>query len=294
MKTYAFLIIGVVAISFAAIFIRLAEAPSLVIAAYRLAIAVVLLLPFTFRESIMTIRKTKRRDLMLMILSGIFIALHFWLWITSLEYTSIASSVVLVTSHPAFVALLSYLLWKQKLTKQVVTGIIVVVIGIIIMNAGSLDFGSQVLSGNALALAAGFAMGGYLVIGHHLRGKTGFMSYITIVYSVSAVIILLANIISGYSLIGYSADTYIMLLLLAIVPQLIGHSSLNLAVRRLPAIIVSIAILGEPVGATILGMAILGETPAIAELIGGVIIISGIIYVIRRNRQIASITVGSK
>ena len=175
MKTYAFLILGVIAISFAAIFIRLAEAPSLVIAAYRLTIAVLLLLPFTLGKSMSALRKIQRRDLMLMILSGVLIALHFWLWITSLEYTSIASSVVLVTSHPAFVAVLSYLLWRQKPTRQVITGIIVVVIGIVVMNIGSFDFGSQAMLGNALALTAGLAMGGYLVIGHHLRGKIGYV-----------------------------------------------------------------------------------------------------------------------
>jgi len=294
LKTYAFLILGVIAVSFAAIFIRLAEAPSLVIAAYRLTIAVMLLLPFTFRKSIPALLKIPRHDVMLMALSGILIALHFWLWIASLEYTSIASSVVLVTSHPAFVAVLSYLLWRQKPTRQVIVGIIVVIIGIIIMNIGSLDFDSQAMLGNALALTAGFAMGGYLVIGHHLRKRIGLISYITVVYSVSAILILLATILSGYSLVNYSGTTYIMLVLLAIVPQLIGHSSLNLAVRSLPAIVVSIAILGEPVGATILGIAILDEIPSTTELIGGIIIISGIIYVIRKNRQIPSITVGNK
>lgn len=294
MRPYLFLILGVIAISFAAIFIRLAEAPPLVIATYRLTIAVVLLIPFTLRKSVYTLRSIQKRDLMLVVLSGVLIAVHFWLWISSLQYTSIASSVVLVTSHPAFVAALSYFLWRQKLTRSLIIGIIVVVIGVVIINLGSFNFSSQAMLGNALALTAGLAMGGYLVIGHHLRKRIDLMSYITAVYSVSALLILFATVFSGYSLMNYSGYTYVMLILLAVVPQLIGHSSLNLAVRSLPAIVVSVAILGEPVGATILGIVMLDELPSITEIIGGIIVIFGIIYVIRKNRQVASITVGNK
>jgi len=283
--------LGVIAISFAAIFIRLAEAPALVIAAYRLTIAVVVLFPFTLVKTIRTMNKISKRDFILVVLSGILIALHFWLWITSLEYTSIASSVVLVTAHPAFVAILSYLLWRQRLTRPVIIGIIFVITGVVIMNLGNVNFSSQVVMGNTLALTAGLAMGGFLVIGHHLRNKIDLMSYITAVYSISAVLIIFATVLAGYSLVNYSSDTFVMLILLALVPQLIGHSSLNLAVRYLPAIIVSVAILGEPVGATILGIVVLDEIPGITEIIGGIIIISGIIYVIRKNKQIAAITV---
>jgi drug/metabolite transporter (DMT)-like permease len=293
-RYYLILVIGVVAISFAAIFIRLAEAPALVIAAYRLSIAAAVLLPFTAKSTAVILRKTPIRDLMLVLLSGILIALHFWLWITSLEYTSIASSVVLVTSHPAFVVLLAYFLWGQRPNKSVIIGILVAIMGIIIMNFGNINSGSQALFGNALAVAAALAMGGYLIIGHHLRNRIDIKSYITAVYLVSALLVLMATFISGYSLTGYSGSTYIMLILLALVPQLIGHSSLNLAVRALPAIIVSVAILGEPVGATILGIAILDEVPSVNEIIGGIIVILGIIYVIIKNNFITSVSLGNK
>jgi len=293
-RPYLFLILGVIAISFAAIFIRLAEAPPLVIATYRLTIAAAVLVPFTFRKSVYTLRSIPKRVLLLVVLSSVLIALHFWLWILSLQYTSIASSVVLVTSHPAFVAALSYFLWKQKLTRSVMIGIIVVVVGVVIINLGSSSFSSQAMLGNTLALTAALAMGGYLVIGHHIRKRIDLMSYITAVYSIAAILTLFATVFSNYSLMNYSGQTYIMLILLAVVPQLIGHSSLNLAIRSLPAIVVSVAILGEPVGATILGGVFLDELPGITEFIGGIIIISGIIYVIKKNSQIASITVGNK
>jgi len=137
-----------------------------------------------------------------------------------------------------------------------------------------------------LALIAGFAMGAYLIIGRQLRARIDLLSYLTILYTVSAVILLVATVIFDYSFFGYSTTTYIMLVLLAIVPQLIGHSSLNLAVRLIPATFVSVAILGEPIGATLLGYFILGEIPSVNEIVGGLFILGGIFLVMRRKPRI--------
>lgn len=280
-KPYLVLFIGVLSISFAAIFIRLADAPPLVIAAYRLAIAAAIIIPFTASRTLGSLRGLSRRDLLLILLSSFFIALHFGLWITSLSYTSIASSVVLVTAHPAFVAIVSYFLWGERLNRLIVGGIAIALGGVFLLNYGGFAFGPQAVMGNLLALVAGFAMGAYLIVGRQLRTNIDMLSYLTIIYTGAAVLLLVAVVISGHGFLGYSPVTYLMLILLALVPQLIGHSSLNLAVRLIPVTLVSVAILGEPVGATILGTVILSEIPTITEILGGLLIIGGIFIVVR-------------
>jgi drug/metabolite transporter (DMT)-like permease len=285
-KAYLTLFTGVAAVSFAAVFIRLADAPPMVIATYRLVIAAVIMLPVASFRSFKDLGRLSKRDILLVALSGLFLALHFGLWITSLSYTSIASSVVLVTSHPAFVAVLSYVLWRERLSRLTVAGIVIALAGLVVINYSGLSFNQESLSGNLLALLAAFAMGTYLLIGGQLRERIDLLSYLTLIYSGAAVVLLVATLAMGYSLTGYSGKTYLMMVLLALVPQLIGHSSLNLAVRLVPVTLVSVAILGEPVGATLLGSLILGELPTANEIIGGVLILGGIFIVLRRTRLI--------
>lgn len=283
MKAYLVLFVGVVSVSFAAIFIRLAEAPPLVIAAYRLTIASLILIPIASTKSMESLKKLSKRDMLLILFSSIFIALHFALWITSLSYTSIASSVILVTCHPAFVAVISYFLWSERLNRLTIGGIVVALIGIVLINYGGFTFGSQAILGDLLALVAGFAMGAYLIIGGQLRARIDILPYLTIIYAGAAIILLIATVSFGYSFTGYSATTYVMMVLLAIVPQLIGHSCFNLAVRLIPVTFVSVAILGEPVGATLLGYFILSEAPTANEIVGGLLILVGIFTVMRQT-----------
>ncbi|MFC2025528.1 DMT family transporter [Chloroflexota bacterium] len=285
MKPYLPLFVGVLSVSFAAIFIRLAEAPPLVIATYRLTIASIILIPIASVKSMKGLNKLTRRDVLLILLSSVCIALHFGLWITSLDYTSIPSSVILVTSHPAFVAIVSYFLWRERLSKLRVGGIVVALVGVVVINFGGFAFGSRAILGDLLALIAGFAMGAYLIIGGQLRARIDILSYLTIIYSCAAVILLIATASFGYNLFGYSTVTYIMMILLALVPQLIGHSCLNMAVRLIPVTFVSMAILGEPVGATLLGSLILNEIPTVNEVIGGLLVLGGIFIVLRRQSK---------
>ena len=282
-KAYLVLLVGVVSVSFAAIFIRLAEAPPLVIAAYRLTIASLVLILLTYKKTVSSVKRLSGRDSLLLLLSSFFLALHFALWITSLSYTSIASSVILVTCHPAFVAVISYFLWHEVLNRLTIGGMVIAFAGVVLINYSGFAFGSQAILGNVLALIAGFAMGGYLILGGHLKNRIEILPYLTMIYTGAAVILLLATAGFGYSFTGYSGTTYLMMVLLAIVPQLIGHSSFNLALRLIPVTFVSVAILGEPVGATLLGYFILGEVPTIKELIGGVLILAGIFIVLRQT-----------
>lgn len=278
-KPYLTLILGVISVSFAAVLIRLAEAPPLVIATYRLAIASAAIAPFYFIRSRGLPKRLSRADITLIILSSIFIALHFALWITSLSYTSIASSVVIVTSHPLFVAVISYFLWNERLNKKTILGIIIALGGVALINCGGLVLSSRVIFGDLLALLAAISMGIYLIIGRQLKDRINLMPYLSIIYTGAAVILLATTLFSGYSLFDYSGNTFLMFFLLALIPQLIGHSSLNMAVRLMPVTLVSVGILGEPIIAIIWGYIILGEGITVAEIIGGLITLGGIFLV---------------
>jgi len=283
MKAYLTLLVGVAAMSFASIFIRLAEAPPLVIAAYRLAIAALVLLPLAPAKWSQTRKQISGRDLILLLVASLFLALHFALWISSLKYTSIASSVILVTSNPIFVAILSYFIWQERLTKLMIGGMALALGGAALINYGDFTLSGMGLLGDGLAMLAAVMMGIYLVTARHLRSKVDFLSFVTFVYTGAAVFLAAAVVVTGQSLVGYSAQTYVMMALLALVPQLIGHSAANFTLRFVPATLVSVAILGEPVGATLLGYFILREVPTVNETAGGILMLAGIFAVLRRG-----------
>ncbi len=276
MKSYFVLLIGVIAVAFAAIFIRLAEAHPLVIATYRLSLAALVLAPLAWFKARQELLRLTRKQIILAIISGAFLALHFALWIWSLSYTTITSSVVLVTSSPIFVAVTSYLLFRERITRRIISGIIVSIIGAVIIGFNSWQLGGTSVHGSILALSGAGAVAGYLLIGRKLRQSMGLLSYIFLTYSSAAVFLLITSLARGAILFDYSGETYLMFVLLAVIPQLIGHSALNWSLRFVPATMVTIAVLGEPVGATILGFFILNEVPTIIELIGGALILSGI------------------
>lgn len=295
------LFIGILAVSAASLLIRFAqrEAPSLVIAATRMAIAAVLVAPFCFKTFIKEIKSVNWTTRLLLALSGLFLAFHFASWITSLEYTSVASSVVLVTTAPLWVALLSPIFLNEKITRWILLGLAVSLLGSIIVGvssacsfqAGKLAcdsltdvFQGRALLGNALALAGAFLSGGYLMVGRKVREKVSLSTYIFAVYTTSAVVLLGLVAATGEKLTGYSPLTYLWLVALAIIPQIIGHSAFNWALKYLSAAYVSIALLGEPIGTVILTMLFLRESPSALELVGGSLILLGIILATRSHK----------
>lgn len=282
-RRYAIIGLGVVSVSFAAIFIRLAEAPPLVIATYRLCLAFLLLAPLAWLRSGREIARLRRRDLALAVASGAFLALHFALWIASLSYTSVATSVVLVTANPIFVAIASYLLFRERLTWQATLGIAVCLAGAGIIGYGNWRLGPDPLLGGVLALLGALAVAGYLLIGRRLRQSISLLGYSFMVYGSAAALLLAATLSMGQPLGGYPAETYLMMALLALVPQLLGHMSLVWALRFVSATLVTIAVLGEPVGATALAWVILNEPPSLWEVAGGVLILAGIFVAFRRG-----------
>ncbi len=294
------LLFAILAVSTASIFIKFAQtdAPSLVIAALRLTIASLVLAPLALTRHRAELRGLTRNDLTLGLLSGLFLSIHFATWITSLEYTTIASSVVLVSTGPLWVALLAPLFLREPLTRPVLIGMALALIGGVVIgmsdsctwnNGLSCPSLNQVLHGRALfgnflALIGALMVAGYLIIGRKLRIKISLVPYVFLVYSTAAICLLAFMVIAGQSPFGYSPMTYLWILLLALIPQLIGHSTYNWALAHLPAAFVAIATLGEPIGSAILAYFILQETPTAAVLTGGVLILIGI-YLASRNTK---------
>lgn len=273
---------GIAAVSSASIFIRYAqrEAPSLVIAAARLTLASLILAPIAWARYRAEYRRLTRLDGWLVVFSGVFLALHFATWISSLEYTTIASSTVLVSTSPLFVAVASWLLLREKVGRAVIVGLVVALVGSVII--GLSDAGKagstlrNALLGDVLAFAGAVAVAGYLLIGRRVRAKLSLVPYIAAVYGTAAVVMLALVGLARQTFTGYTPATYGWLLLLALVPQLIGHSSFNWALAHLPATFVSVATLGEPIGSTLLAYIILGEAPGLVKLMGAVLILVGI------------------
>jgi len=285
-KPYLGLATGIVAVSFASIFIRLAEAPSLVIAACRLTIASLILAPAALIRAKEELRTLTRGDLQLALLSGLFLGLHFATWISSLEYTSVASSVVFVSTSPIFVGLASHSLLKERVSPQMFLGIAVSMLGGMIIGYGDLGLGARELFGDLLAIAGAVMVSGYFLVGRRLRRQLSLLSYIFLVYATAAGFLVALCLLRGHPFSGYSRQTYLMFFLLAVVPQIIGHSSFNWALAYLPATFVGVSTLGEPVGSTILAYFILSEIPTLAKIGGGVLILAGI-YVSSRAESVA-------
>lgn len=284
---------GILAVSTASIFIRFAqqEAASIVIAAYRLSIASLVLGPLAWMRHRDELLALKTRDLSLGLLSGLFLAVHFATWITSLEFTSVASSVVIVTTTPLWVALLSPLVLREPIGRPVAIGLILSLAGgvtVALSETCTLTgdqftcpgvanlFQSTSALGNTLALFGAFSAAGYLLIGRSLRAKLSLVPYVFVVYGIAAIALLVAVGRFGEPLTGYPPLTYLWFVLLALIPQLIGHSSFNWALGYLPASFVSISLLGEPIGTIILAYIILHESPAPLELFGAILILTGI------------------
>jgi drug/metabolite transporter (DMT)-like permease len=286
------LTLAILTASTASILIRFAQsdAPSLVIAAYRLSIASLILIPVLFSRYRDDLQAMTKREVSLTLVSGVFLAIHFATWITSLEYTSVASSVVLVQTAPLFVALLSPLILRERLSRSIVVGLILALIGSLIIglsdacswseglrcpSIGSF-FRGNAMKGDLLALAGAAAGSGYIMIGRRVRSTVTLLPYITLTYGAAAAVLIVLMLRAGHAPFGYSPQTYLWFILLALLPQLFAHSTYNWALRYLSAALVSISQLGEPVSSTILAYIFLREIPPPLRIVGAVIILIGI------------------
>jgi len=277
-KTGLFLFLGVVAVSFSAILIRFTRSPSLVVAAWRLTLASAVLVPWGLARG----RGLSRRGLGLAFLSGTFLAFHFAFWIESLRHTTVASSVVLVTTNPVFVGLFSLLLGEPP-DRSLWQGIGLATLGGALIGWGDFSLGGGALWGDLLALAGAAMASGYLLVGRWMRRHGALLPYVATAYGTAAVLLLGAvSLLSTVRLpLG---DDWLWIALLALGPQLLGHTSFNRALRSLPASAVAVAILGEPVGAALWAYLVFGEGIGAVQGVGMALVLLGIARSLRAVR----------
>ncbi|MFU8826400.1 MAG: DMT family transporter [Brevefilum sp.] len=283
---------GILFVSTASIFIRFAqaEASSIVIAAARLVIASLVLVPIALVRYRQQWRQLSRSDLIKVFGAGLFLALHFASWISSLALTSIASSVVLVTTTPLWVALLSPFVLKEPIRRGVWIGLLFSITGGVIVGIGQACrisqgellcqaqvFSGQAMWGNFLALFGAWMAAGYMIIGRQIRKKLDTVPYVALVYGAAALILLLVVMVRAEPVFSYSGETYLWLLALGIFPQLLGHSLFNWALKYISAAYVALTLLGEPIGTIILALIFLSESPTPLEGVGAVLIMVGIV-----------------
>jgi drug/metabolite transporter (DMT)-like permease len=278
------LTVGIAAISTGAIFARAADAPSLVIAAYRVGLAALILAPFAWWKCSREITGLSRSDWKLVLGAGFFLAVHFATWIASLGYTSVASSVVFVETIPLWVGTLTPFVTGERPGKATLAGIGLSFAGGILIGAGDFGIGSRALFGDALALAGGFSGALYIMLGRKVRPRLSLLAYITTCYGTAGAILWTLVLASRTPFTGFSVPTWWAFAGMALVPQILGHSSYNWALRWFSASTVAICLLGEPIGSTLLAWIFFGETLTAWKAAGGALILTGIVLAARSEK----------
>lgn len=286
MRSWLVLFIGVAAICPAALLIRVAnaEAAPLVIGAYRLSIASLLVVPVALLTAHREVDALQRDTAGPLLASGVCLALHFAFWITSLSYTSIASSVVLVTTTPLMLAALPRRWSGDPVSLRTVMGIVIALGGTGAIAYADAGAGQHGLLGDALALLGAAAMAGHRVLGRRLLPQMSVLPYIAVTYPTVAILLLVSALASGAALAGFSAQTYGAIALLALGPQIVGHTLNNWSLQRLSAVAVSTAVMVEPLGASALAALFLDEWPSVWVGMGGVAVLAGVVLVVAAER----------
>jgi len=287
---------AIVVVSFAAILIRLCDAPTAIIAACRLTFATLILLPLFVgsrrsaaahgngargdRVRVGDIHQragaVSRRQVALCSLAGLFLALHFLFWIESLKLTTVASSVMLVTTSPVFAAVFAWIVLKEAVGRKTLFAILLCLVGSLIISRGAVDFGPGAIKGNVFAVLGAAAFGAQFVIARSLRRTMGITEYAFLTYTAAAMILIGWALLSGQSFTGFDRINYLWFFLLALGPQVFGHTSLSWALRYLPASKVAVSVLGEPVGAALLAWVFFHEVPGYSLFAGGALILCGV------------------
>jgi len=294
------LLFGVLVAATSSILVRLAQGegvPSVAIATWRLIFASAILLPLAWTRRAAELRALKPRDILLGGAAGVFLGIHLATWIYSLEFTSVASSAVLVTTTPLWIAMSVFFFYGERLSRFTIIGLIAALAGgvlvafsdggVLAVTGGSLQFNWQnliapagktdtALFGDMLALLGAWMATAYLLVGRNLRRHLSTLTYVWLVYTAAMVAMVGFSLVSGPSLGGYSGWAYLWIFLLAIGPQLIGHTSFNWSLAHLSTTFVALAILGEPVGSAIFAYFLLSETFALIQLVGFVLLLAGI------------------
>jgi drug/metabolite transporter (DMT)-like permease len=281
--------VGLVAVSLSAIFIRLADAPGVVVAAYRMLLASLILLPWTIRALKAT--PLTRKNAGYATLAGLLLGAHFATWISSLSYTSVAASTSLGTTTPVWVALSSWTFLGLAPSFTALLGMLVAILGGALIGFGGAAGGSSSapLLGNTLALFGAVAAAAYLLLGRAAQNRgLSLQAYVGVAYGVAAISLLPLPFFLGYSYSGYSPASYFWILLLALLPQLVGHTAYNYAVKHMDPTGVATVILLEPIGASLLALLVFSEVPPLLTLLGALILLVGVAITTRNSRALPS------
>ena len=287
--------IGLAAISFGAVLARLAQGaglPSLAIAALRLGIAALIISPFALWQS-RTVKGSAllsmtRRQALLTLGAGFFLALHFASWISSLEYTSVASSTALVTTNLLWIAIASFVLSGEKPGRLMAAGMLISITGSLLIfwsDSRTGAPGSNPLLGNVLAIVGSWCFSAYLLLGRRLRANLPLAAYVWLAYGAAALILVLACGVAAVPLTAYGASAYLFALGLALGPQLLGHTAYNWSLKHVSPTFVAVVTLGEPVGSALLAWLFFGESFAPLQGAGFVLLLGGIYLAARGEGQ---------
>jgi len=279
--------LAVIALAFSSIFITSLEresVPPLVIAFYRMALATMILLPWSVALKWREIAALARTDLILMLGGGVCLAIHFGAWITSLRYIPISTSVVLVNAHPLFVVIASYLFLGERPTSRMLVGTAAGLAGMAIISHDAFRDINVAVRGDGLAILGALAVVGYFIVGRKIRGRISLLGYATPLYAVCSIVLLGMVIARGESLFPYSANAWIYFLALAVVPTILGHTVFNWALRHVAPSAVSVTFLGEPLVASVLAFVFFAQQPPRATLVGGALVLGGI-YLTTSSRR---------
>lgn len=274
------LAVAVVAVSTSAILVRWSDAPAVVLAFYRVLLTTLLVVPFLVTRHRGDIAAFRPRDLLVATATGAALAIHFVAYFESLAWTSVAASVTLVQSQPLFVAIGAAVVLGERVGRRKSIGIAIAVAGTVAMSAGDLlggtVTGTRPLYGNALAVLGALMAAVYVLVGRSLRQRIALVPYVLVVYTACASTLLVVAVGQGLPLTGYSSREWVLFAALAVGPGLFGHTVINWALERVESTVVSVSLLGEPVGATVLALFLLTEVPGVTTVAGGIVVLAGI------------------
>ncbi|PIC63087.1 EamA family transporter [Sporosarcina sp. P13] len=274
---YLMIAIGVITVGLSAIFVKLATADVGVIAFYRMFFSVIIMLPLFLYSNRHELKELTRKDWLFSAIAGVFLAIHFILWFESLNYTSVASSTVLVTLQPIFALAGTALFYNEIISSKMLMSVLIALTGSIIISWGDFQISGSALFGDALALVACAFITAYLLVGQGVRKRVSLVTYTFLVYSASSIALFFYVLSSQQSFIQYPASDWGWFLALAILPNLLGHTLFNWAIKWVSTNVISIAILFEPVIASIAAYFIFRESISISQFIGAIVVLAGII-----------------
>jgi drug/metabolite transporter (DMT)-like permease len=281
---YVVLLGGLLAISVSPILVRYAaEAPGEVVAVWRTVTAALLLAVPAFVRSRAEIASFSRREWTLIGTAGIFLGLHFVAFISSLYYTTVASASVLVSLSPIFMGIIGWVLLRERLTRREVIGIVVAIAATIMLQMTQGEAAVEAahpLLGNSLALTAAALVAVYLIIGRVVRQHRSWLAYVAPLYAVTALTTLTVALLRGSSLFGWPWYIYGLCVLMALIPQLLGHGAFNYAIKYFPAATLGVASLAEPIGASMLALGLFGEVPTLPGVAAMTVILLSVAFVL--------------